>query len=167
LLWGSAAVAAVAAAGLAVAHADNLLNLRPAKPTEPAVYRSTNTPEQDRLLAKAAFTEVLAHKNSTLGMKAPVNLQPYAPVFPDGLILEEIEAPDSATGGSIQYAAAGSLRTVLDFYEDAAALHHLPFRVSAEGPDTLVFSASDGRRKVEARLTRQFANGTDVVLTYR
>lgn len=168
LVWASAGigVVALAAAGLAAAKADNLLAIGDRPAEEQAVYRSSNTPAQDRLLAKAAFTQVLARKHETLGIKPPLNLQPYAPVFPDALILQAAEAVETPTGGSLQYTAPGSLRTLLDFYEDAAALHRLPFEVKAEGPDTLVFTATDGHRRIEARLTRQFANGTQVDLTY-
>jgi hypothetical protein len=167
-VWTLAAVAALAlgAAGLAAAKADSFMIFGAARSSEPAVYHSSNTPSQDRLLAKAAFAEVLARKGETLGMAPPLNLAPYAPVFPDGLILTEAESTTSPTGGSLEYAAAGSLRTLLDFYEDAAALNHLPFHVTAEGPDTLVFTAAEGHRRVQARLTRQFAQGTQVQLSY-
>lgn len=164
--WAAAGAVVLGAASLAAARAGNVLNLAPAQPPEPAVYRSSNTPAQDRLLAKAAFTEVLAKKTDTLGMKPPATLPSYAPVFPDGLILDETLSPDSPTGGSLQYEAAGSLRTVLDFYEDAAALHHLPFRVAAAAPGALVFTAADGPQRVEAKLTHEFANGTQVDLSY-
>ncbi len=66
----------------------------------------------------------------------------------------------------MQYAAAAPLRATLDFYEDAAALHHMPFTVKAEGQDTVIFRGADGQRTVQAKLTRQFENGTQVDLTY-
>lgn len=166
-LSAAGAAAILGLVGLAAAKADNLLNFGPSQPPEPAIYRSTNTPIQDRLLAKAAFTEVLARKNQTLGMIPPANLAPYAPVYPDGFVIDESLSGTSPTGGALEYDAPGSLRTVLDFYEDAAALHHMPFKVSAEGPQTLVLAASDGRREMQARLTHQFANSTVVDLTYR
>jgi hypothetical protein len=155
-----AGVAAVAVTGLAVAKADNLLAFGHATP---AIDTGA---VQDRQIAKAAFTEVLSKKAEALGMIPPSNLAPYAPVYPDGLILQASYAPDSDSGGSLQYDAAASLRATLYFYEDAAALHHMPFTVTAEGPDTLVFKASNGPRRVEARLTRQFANSTVVDLSY-
>ncbi len=99
-------------------------------------------------------------------MLSPQNLAPYAPIYPDGLILQESLAPSSDTGGNVQYIAAASLRSTLDFYEDAAAQQRLPFTVTAEGPGILVFRATDGRRQSVARLTKQFANGTVVDLTY-
>ena len=149
----------VGGAGLAAAHADALLGLA----RTPAVDGGY---AQDRQVAKAAFTDVLAKKATTLGMLPPLNLAPYAPIYPDGLILQESEGAASATDGEVQYTAAASLRAALDFYEDAAALHRLPFTVVADGPDSLVFKAADGRRQVQARLTKQFANGTVVDLTY-
>jgi hypothetical protein len=166
-LWpavGAAAVIVGGLVGLAAARADNLMPFTSPKPAEPAVYHSDNTPMQDRLLAKTAFTEVLAHRSQTLGMIAPSNLAPYAPIFPDGLILDE--AMGDGASGKVQYDAAGSLRTLVDFYADAAALHHLSFQTRDEGPDTVLFTASDGHRQVQARLTRQFANGTVVDLSY-
>lgn len=165
-LWAVAASAIVLGGlvGLAAARADNLFAFAAPKAAEPAIYRSANSPAQDRLLAKAAFTTVLAHKSETLGMIAPTNLAPYAPIFPDGLILNETMG--AGASGAVQYDAAGSLRTLLDFYEDAAALNHLSFKARADGPDTLVFTASDGHRQVQARLTRQFADSTVVELSY-
>jgi hypothetical protein len=155
-----AAAAVLAATGLAVAKADNLLAFGHATP---AIDTGA---ARDRQIAKAAFTQVLSKKAEVLGMIPPSNLAPYAPVYPDGLILQTSYAPNSETGGSLQYDAAASLRTTLNFYEDAAALHHMPFTVAADGPDTVVFRASNGPRRVEARLTRQFDNGTVVDLTY-
>lgn len=156
----AAAAAAMLAGGLAVAKADNLLAFGQVRPAvdEGAI--------RDRLIAKAAFTQVLAKRADTLAMKPPSNLAPYAPIYPDGLILYATLAPSSDSGGQVQYAAAASLRATLDFYEDAAALHHMPFTVKPEGPDTVVFQAADGPRMVQARLTRQFENGTQVDLAY-
>lgn len=156
----AAAAAAVLLGGLAVSRADDVLTLARLRP---AVDEAA---AQDRLLAKAAFTEVLAGRAGTLGMKAPIGLAPYAPIYPNGMIFYETEDPASDHGGQIQYAAAAPLRATLDFYEDAAALHGLPFTVAAEGPDTLTFRATDGSRKVVAKLTRQFENGTQVDLAY-
>lgn len=160
LLIAAAAVGALAAAGVAVAKADNLLAFGH---TTPAIDTGA---AKDRQLAKAAFTQVLSKKAEVLGMIPPSNLAPYAPIYPDGLILQTSYAPNSDTGGSVQYDAAASLRTTLNFYEDAAALHRMPFTVAAEGPDTLVFKAANGAKRVEARLTRQFDNGTVVDLSY-
>jgi hypothetical protein len=146
--------------GLAVAKADDFLafgKLLPAVDHEAAHYR---------LAAKAAFTEVLANRAETLGMTRPVNLPTYAPIYPDGMIFYAVEASGTEGAGQVQYAAAAPLRTALDFYEDAAALHHLPFTVTSVGPDTLVFKATDGRRTLQARLNRQFENGTQVDLAY-
>ncbi len=154
------AAAVLAATGLAVAKADNLLAFGH---TTPAIDTAA---ARDRQIAKTAFTQVLAKKAEVLGMIPPGNLAPYAPIYPDGLILQASYAPNSDTGGALQYDAAASLRTTLDFYEDAAALHHMPFQVSADGPDTLVFKAGAGERRVTARLTRQFDNGTVVDLAY-
>ncbi|MGZ3313323.1 MAG: hypothetical protein ACXU82_01190 [Caulobacteraceae bacterium] len=156
----AAAAAALLAGGLAVAKADNLLAF--ARP-RPAVDHEA---AHDRLIAKAAFTEVLANRAETLGMKAPQNLAPYAPIYPDGLIVYATLAPASDSGGQVQYAAAAPLRATLDFYEDAAALHRMPFTVTSAGPDTVIFQATDGPRSVKARLTRQFENGTQVDLAY-
>src|ERR1700761_831725 len=158
LITGAATV--VLAGGLAFAKADNLLSLGQVRPAV------DDGAAHDRLIAKAAFTEVLAKRAETLAMKPPTNLASYAPIYPDGLILSATLAPSSDTGGQVQYAAAAPLRATLDFYEDAAALHHLPFTVKADAADTLVFKAGDGRRTVQARLTRQFENGTQVDLTY-
>ena len=159
-LLTAAAAAALLLGGLAVAKADNLLAFGQ---TRPAMGDGV---ARDRLIAKAAFTEVLAKRSETLAMKPPSNLAPYAPIYPDGLILYETLAPSSDSGGQVQYAAAAPLRATLDFYEDAAALHHLPFTVTSEGPDTVMFKAVDGSRTVQAKLTRQFENGTQVDLTY-
>jgi len=162
------AVAVIALAAVAVAKADNLFAFAKPKAPDAAVYYSDNTPAQDRLLAKSAFTQVLARKAQFLGgISPPPNEPAYAPVYPDGLILEATLSSETPSGGAVQYTAAGSLRTVLDFYEDAAALSHLPFQVSAAGPDSLVFKAVDGGRQVQAKLTRQFANGTVVDLRYQ
>jgi hypothetical protein len=160
LLIAGAAVLAAAGLGLAAAKADNLLAFGHATPAiDTAAAR-------DRQIAKAAFTQVLARKADVLGMIPPSNLAPYAPIYPDGLILQATYAPNSDRGGALQYAAAASLRASLDFYEDAAALHHMPFSVAGDGPDTLVFKAADGPRRVTARLTRQFDNSTMVDLSY-
>jgi len=156
----AAATAAALAGGLAFAKADNLLSLGQVRPAV------DDGAAHDRLIAKTAFTEVLAKRAETLAMKAPTNLAPYAPIYPDGLVLYATLAPASDTGGQVQYVAAAPLRATLDFYEDAAALHHLPFTVKAEGPDAIIFHAADGPRTVEAKLTRQFENGTQVDLTY-
>ncbi len=160
VLLALAAAAAALAGGLAVAKADNLLAFGHARPAV------DDGAAHDRLMAKAAFTEVLAKRTDTLGMKPPQNLALYAPIYPDGLILYAALAQSSDSGGQVQYAAAAPLRTALDFYEDAAALHHMPFTVKAEGPDTVIFRAAAGQRTVQARLTRQFENGTQVDLTY-
>jgi hypothetical protein len=160
LLIAAAGAAALAVTGLAVAKADNLLAFGHATP---AIDTGA---AKDRQIAKAAFTQVLSSKAEVLGMIPPSNLAPYAPIYPDGLILQASYAPNADSGGSLQYDAAASLRTTLDFYEDAAALHHMPFTVAADGPDILVFKASSGPRRVEARLTRQFDNGTVVDLSY-
>jgi hypothetical protein len=163
----AAAVAVLAVAAVAVAKADNLLTFaRPGAP-DAKVYTSDHTPSQDRLLAKTAFTQILSRKAQFLGIAAPENEPSYAPVYPDGLILEATLSPTTPSGGSVQYAAAGSLRTLLDFYEDAAALNHMPFQVSSAGPDALVFKAADGVHKVQATLTRQFADSTEVDLSYQ
>jgi hypothetical protein len=159
-LLALAAAGALLAGGLAVAKADNLLAFGQPRP---ALDEGAS---RDRLLARTAFTEVLAKRAETLAMKAPTNLAPYAPIYPDGLVLYAMLAPASESGGQVQYVAAAPLRATLDFYEDAAALHHLPFTVKADGPDALVFQAGDGRRSVQAKLTRQFENGTEVDLTY-
>ena len=156
----SAAAAAALAGGLAFAKADNLVSFghdRPAVNDEAA---------RDRLIAKAAFSDVLAKRAETLAMKPPENLAPYAPIYPDGLILYATQDLSSDTGGQVQYVAASPLRAALDFYEDAAALHHMAFTVRSEGPDTVILQAADGPRAVHARLTRQFENGTQVDLTY-
>jgi hypothetical protein len=155
-----AAAAALLVGGLAVAKADNFA---PWRSPRPAVDRQA---AGDRLIAKAAFTEVLASRAGTLGMKPPLNLASYAPIYPDGMIFYQAESPGSDRGGEVQYAAAAPLRATLDFYEDAAAFHHMPFSVAAAGPEALVFKATDGPRTVRARLTRQFENGTQVDLTY-
>ena len=155
-----AGAAVLAATGLTIAKADNLLAFGHAAP---AIDTGA---ARDRQIAKAAFTEVLSKKAGVLGMIPPSNLALYAPIYPDGLILQASYAPDSDRGGTLQYAAAASLRASLDFYEDAAALHRLPFSVAADGPDTLVFKAADGPRRVTARLTRQFDNSTTVDLSY-
>jgi hypothetical protein len=42
----------------------------------------------------------------------------------------------------------------------------MPFTVRSDGPDTVVLRAADGSRMVQARLTRQFENGTEVDLAY-
>ena len=156
----AAAATAVLVGGLAFAKADNLA---PFGWTRPAVDDGA---AHDRLIAKAAFTDVLARRAETLAMKPPENLAPYAPIYPDGLILSATLAPSSESGGQVQYVAAAPLRAALDFYEDAAALHHLPFTVKADGADTLVFQAGDGQRTVQAKLMRQFENGTQVDLIY-
>lgn len=156
----AAAAAAVIAGGLAVAKADDFLTfgkLRPALDEEAAHHR---------LVAKAAFTEVLANRAETLGVKPPVDRPPYAPIYPDGMIFNAIEGSGAHAPGQVQYAAAAPLRTALAFYEDAAALHNMPFTVTSEGPDTLVLKASDGGRTLHARLTRQFENSTQVDLAY-
>jgi len=156
----AAAASAMLVGGLAVAKADNLLTF--------GQVRSAvdDGAARDRLVARAAFTEVLAKRADTLAMKPPTNLASYAPIYPDGLILYATLAPSSDSGGQVQYAAAAPLRATLDFYEDAAALHHMPFTVKSEGPDTVIFQAADGPRTVQARLTRQFENGTQVDLAY-
>ena len=161
LMAATAGAAAVAAVGLAAAKADNLLAFGHATPA------IDTAAAQDREIAKAAFTEVLSKKAGALGMTPPQNLAAYAPIYPDGMILDAIMSPASDTGGKVQYDAAASLRATLDFYEDAAALHHLPFTVAADGQGALVFRATDGRRQVQARLTRQFDNGTVVDLAYQ
>lgn len=161
-------VAVLALAAVAVAKADNLFGLARSKAPDAAVYYSDNTPSQDRLLAKTAFTQVLAHKAEFLGgISPPENRPSYAPVYPDGFILEAALSNTAPSGGSVQYIAAGSWRTVLDFYEDAAALNGMPFQVSAAGPDTLMFKAADHGRQMQAKLTRQFAKSTVVDLTYQ
>lgn len=160
LLLSVTAVTALLAGGLAVARAENLLpfaQLRPAVDGRAA---------SDRLIARAAFAQVLAKRADTLAMKPPQNLATYAPIYPDGLILYATLSPSSDSAGQVQYAAAAPLRATLDFYEDAAALHRMPFTVKADGPDTVIFQAADGARIVQARLTRQFENGTQVDLTY-
>jgi hypothetical protein len=156
----AAAAAVVLVGGLAVAKADNLLTLGQ---LHPAVDRDA---AHDRLIAKTAFTEVLARRADTLGMKAPPNQAAYAPIYPDGMIFDEALTPTSDSGGEVQYAAAAPLRATLDFYEDAAALHHMPFTVKPVGSAALLFQASDGSRTVQAKLTRQFENGTQVELVY-
>lgn len=163
----SAAAGAVAliAVGLAVAKADNL-TLFARAPAEPAVYRSDNTPAQDRLLARTAYTSVLAHGPQALGMIPPANAPAYAPIYPDGLILKSELSPSNPSGGAIEYDAAGPVRAVLDFYEDAAARARLPFTVSARSPDVTEFKAGQGAHGVQVTLTRQFANGTVVDLSY-
>ncbi len=162
MIAGAAVLAAagLAATGLAAAKADNLLAFGRATPAIDTGYA------RDRQIAKAAFTDVLSRKAQVLGMVPPLNLAPYAPIYPDGMILNQTQSVASETGGEVEYAAAANLRTTLNFYEDAAALHRLPFTVRAEGPDTLVFKATDGRRLVQARLTKQFDNGTSVQLAY-
>ena len=156
----AAVAAAMLAGGLAFAQADNLLAFGSIRPAV------DNGAAHDRLIARAAFTEVLAKRADTLAMKPPANLASYAPIYPDGLILYATLAPSSDSGGQVQYAAAAPLRATLDVYEDAAALHHMPFTVTSEGPGAVVFRAADGARTVQARLTRQFENGTQVDLTY-
>jgi hypothetical protein len=156
----AAAASAALAGGLAVAKADNLL---PFGPVHPAVDQEA---ARQRAIAKTAFTEVLANRAETLGMRPPLNLAPYAPIYPDGMILYESLAGDSDTGGQVQYAAAAPLEAALDFYEDAAALHHLAFAVKRPAPDSVIFEATAGPRHVEARLSRQFKNGTEVDLAY-
>lgn len=64
------------------------------------------------------------------------------------------------------YVAAAPLRAAVDIYEDAAALHRMPFTGKTGGPDTVIFQAAEGPRTVQAKLTRQFENGTQVELTY-
>lgn len=156
----AAAAAVLLVGGLAVAKADNLLAWSPSRPAK------DRAAVDNRLAAKTAFTEVLANRAETLGMKPPLNLAAYAPIYPDGLILYETLAPGSDRGGQVQYVAAAPLRTTLDFYEDAAALHHIPFTVTPDGQDAVVFKATDGARTVQATLTRQFENGTQVDLAY-
>jgi hypothetical protein len=159
LVAASAAVAlALALAG--AARADGLFGFGGGQAA------STQASLQDRLLAKAAFTTVLERRSGVLGMTAPLNLAAYAPIYPDGFIVSESLAVGSPTGGMVHYAAAAPLQAVLAFYEDAAALAHLPFQVTAQGPDALVLQAGDGRRKVHAVLTRQFKESTVVYLTY-
>lgn len=156
----TAAATVVLAGGLAFAKADDLLSFGQVRPAV------DDGAAHDRLIAKAAFTEVLAKRADTLAMKPPENLAAYAPIYPDGLILSATLAPSSESGGQVQYVAAAPLRAALDFYEDAAALHHMPFTVKTGGPDTVIFQAAEGRRTVQAKLTRQFENGTQVELTY-
>ncbi len=154
--------AVLALAGAVVARADNLFDFgRP----QPAVETDVNTPAQDRLLAKAAFTTVLERRAEVLGMTAPVNLAPYAPIYPQGFISDQA-LPPNAPGGRVQYAAPAPLRAVMDFYEDAAAAAHMPFTARATAPDTLVLTAGDARRGITVTLTRQFANSTVVDLHY-
>src|SRR4051812_28053897 len=114
LFLTASAAAAVLVGGLAVAKADSLLALGGFRPAV------DDGAARDRLIAKTAFTQVLANKAETLGMKAPQNLAPYAPIYPDGMILYGTLAVGSDSGGRVQYAAAAPLRATLDFYEDAA-----------------------------------------------
>jgi hypothetical protein len=158
-LMAAAGAAALAVIGVAVAQGEPLIAFGHAD-------RAADAGRQDRLLAKAAFTQVLAHRADVLGMTPPLNAPPYAPVYPDGLILQEAMSAQSPTGGSLSYAAPASLRTVMDFYEDAAALARMPFHVAAVAPDAVLLTATDGRRTLKARLTRQFEQGTVVDLSY-
>ncbi len=161
-LMAAAATGAAALALVAVARADTLFAFGHADRSADQQAAS-----HARLLAKAAFTQVLAHRADILGMAAPLNAQPYAPIYPDGLVLEETLSPQVATGGTVSYDAPADLRTTIDFYEDAAASQGLPFHVATVAPDTVEFTAGDGRRMVKARLTRQFAQSTVVDLSYR
>jgi hypothetical protein len=159
-LFAAAGVAALALVGLA-ARADSLFPFA----------RSAQTPAEaealhDRMLAKAAFTAVLEHKNETLGMIAPQDLPAYAPIYPDGLILGFAPAPDAPSGETLNYDAAAPLRAVFDFYADAAALAHLPLKTATVSDQGGTLTASDGRRKLTVKLTRQFAQSTVVDMTY-
>jgi hypothetical protein len=162
LIASAAGVAAVALAGLVAARADN-----PGAPrAQPAIARAAPD-ARDRLLAKAAYTQVLSKKAEYLGMIPAQNLAAYAPIYPDGMILEQNLGAASPTGGSIQYVAAATVPALVAFYQDAAAHQGLPFQVSSLTPDMVLFRAADGKgRLVRARLTRQFDNGTQVDLTY-
>jgi len=122
-------------------------------------------PAQDAVLAKAAWQTVAAHKGEVLGMTLPLNDPAYAPVYPDGLILQAVQG-DKPSAGTMEYDAAGPVGAVLDFYKDAAAQNGLPVRQATETPDGAVFVAGDGRRQVSVKLTRQFANGTVVDVNY-
>jgi hypothetical protein len=157
--------AVIVAAGGAAASAQNLWSglFEPHKtgglpPEDPA---------RDAALAKAAWQTVAGRKAEVLGMIPPANQPAYAPIYPDGLILLETMDPSRASAGKMQYDAAGPVGAVLDFYRDAAAQARLPVKVAAETPNgDATFVAGDGHRQVTVKLTRQFANGTVVDMTY-
>jgi len=160
LLFTGLALAAVTVSGLAVAKADNLISFAP------DLWSGANTQAtQDRLLARTAFTQVLEHRNETLGM-SPGKVPTYAPIFPDAMVFDAAYDPDKPTGGRAQYAAAADVPTMLRFYEDAAALAHLPVQTDKETPDGAQFVAGDGHRQVSAKLTKQFKQSTQVDLDY-
>ncbi len=128
--------------------------------------KPADDPAQDAVLAKAAWQTVATHKSETLGETPPLNAPAYAPVYPDGLILQAAMDTAKPSGGSMEYDAAGPVGAVLDFYKDAAAQTGLPVRQATETPDGAVFVAGDGHRQVSVKLTRQFANGTVVDVNY-
>jgi hypothetical protein len=122
---------------------------------------------QDAVLAKAAWQTVVSHANETLGMIPPQNDPAYAPIYPDGFIYQSGLDAAHANAGAIQYDAAAPVGAVLDFYKTAAVRAGLPVKVDSETPaGEGTFVAGDGHRQVSVKLTRQFANGTVVNLTY-
>ena len=122
---------------------------------------------RDAAVGKAAWQVVAQRKNEVLGLAAPQNLPAYAPIYPDGLILLASMDVARPTGGAVQYDAAAPVGAVLEFYKAAAAQARLPVKIASAATDgQATFSAGDGRRQVTVKLTRQFANGTVVELSY-
>ena len=109
----AAALLALAVLGAAVAKADNLTSL--------SLWTFGDPPAgPDRLAAKAAFTQVLAHQAETLGTHPPDNDPLYAPIYPDAFVFDA-SLGEQPTGGQVSYSAAADVPTLLRFYEDAAA----------------------------------------------
>jgi hypothetical protein len=123
-------------------------------------------PVQDQKLASAAIGQVQARKAEVLGMTLPLNAQPYAPIYPDGFIVDESQSPTSPNAGKVQYDAAAPVGAVVEFYKAAAQRAGLQAQVTTVSPDVTEVKASDGHRSLTARMTRQFATSTVVDLDY-
>ncbi len=158
-------VAALVIAGVSVAAGaqgtfQNLVLHRNASGTSQA------SSQQDAVIANAALRAVSSHQADTLGMIAPQNAPAYAPIYPEGLILEERLADNNPNGGTVSYDAAAPVGVVLNFYKEAAEQAHLPVRAATLSADGGLLVAGDGQHQVTAKLTKQFANATVVDLTY-
>ena len=158
LFAAGAGLLALAVLGAAVAKADNLTSLSLWRFADPQA-------EQDRLLAKAAFTQVLEHNGETLGIHPPDNDPLYAPIYPDAFVFDS-RLGEQPTGGQVSYSAAADVPTLLRFYEDAAALAHLPIQQEKVDKTGAVLVAGDGRHAVSAKLTKQFKQSTQADVTY-
>ena len=161
LVAGAAVLAALAVTGFAAAKSDTLILA-----IDPAAREARALDQQDRQLAIAAYTQVLSRQAGWLGMNPPGNHPAYAPVFPDAFVMDASLDPDRDSAGAMQYAAASDVGTALHFYEDAAARAGLPFKTVQVTPDGATFVAGDGKRRLTAKLTKQFKTSTLVDVSY-